>query len=292
MALNLQAQISGQDQPNLAAIKARKVKTVVPSELTAAEWRAVSGPLKERAAFAARCNLAQFVERVNDRVTDLVRGVSPAPGEYTNVPTVRLELKQLLGELGYAPKEGEAGTIKDLSSDGRLNLIIQTNEQTAQGYGQYEQAFDPDTLDDYPAFEFIRIEDREKERDWEQRWTEAARYCGDNDALRCLDQSGRMVAAKDSDIWDALGDLWDDSLGNPYPPFAFNSGMWTIEVNREEAEDLGVVKPGQTIKRDDRGFDDDLEVPAPVKDASLKKALLSALGENFGIVGDILKRVA
>jgi hypothetical protein len=43
-----------------------------------------------------------------------------------------------------------------------------------------------------------------------------------------------------------LGDstLFDDGLGNPYPPFAWNSGMWIQDVSLAEALDLGVMQPG------------------------------------------------
>jgi len=49
-----------------------------------------------------------------------------------------------------------------------------------------------------------------------------------------------MVALKSSGIWQALGDF-EDGLGNPYPPFAFNSGMILQDVERDEAVKLGVI---------------------------------------------------
>jgi len=53
-----------------------------------------------------------------------------------------------------------------------------------------------------------------------------------------------MIALKNSDIWDRLGDsnTFPDALGNPYPPFAFNSGMGVEDVSRTEAEQLGVIE--------------------------------------------------
>ena len=71
---------------------------------------------------------------------------------------------------------------------------------------------------------------------------------GDTDAARVLAESDRMVALKASPIWDSLGNGaggYDDTLGNPYPPFAFNSGMWTDDVSRTDAEELGLITPGQ-----------------------------------------------
>ena len=59
---------------------------------------------------------------------------------------------------------------------------------------------------------------------------------------------GRMAALKSSGIWRALGDGeggFNDTLGNPYPPFAFRSGMWTVELDRGEAEELGLLAEGE-----------------------------------------------
>jgi len=45
-----------------------------------------------------------------------------------------------------------------------------------------------------------------------------------------------MIALKDDDVWDQLGssDFFPDGLDNPYPPFAFNSGMDVRDVIRSE----------------------------------------------------------
>ena len=56
-----------------------------------------------------------------------------------------------------------------------------------------------------------------------------------------------MAALKSSGIWQVLGDF-PDGLGNPYPPFAFNSGMWTEEVSRDEAIQLGLIGEGEVAQ--------------------------------------------
>jgi hypothetical protein len=53
-----------------------------------------------------------------------------------------------------------------------------------------------------------------------------------------------MVALKDDPIWQALGDGdggYDDTLGNPFAPFAFNSGYETLDVSRKESVSLGLI---------------------------------------------------
>ena len=55
-----------------------------------------------------------------------------------------------------------------------------------------------------------------------------------------------MVALKGSPIWAALGNGaggYRDTLGNPFPPFAFGSGLAWADISRDEAIKLGLV-PG------------------------------------------------
>jgi len=64
-----------------------------------------------------------------------------------------------------------------------------------------------------------------------------------------------MIALKDSPIWQALGDGaggYRDTLGNPYPPFAFSSGMAWRGVRRERCIEMGLIgeneQPGVPVK--------------------------------------------
>ena len=56
-----------------------------------------------------------------------------------------------------------------------------------------------------------------------------------------------LVALKSSPIWAALGEGaggFKDAIGNPFPPFAFGSGMTWQRVSRDEAAELGLVEEG------------------------------------------------
>jgi hypothetical protein len=53
-----------------------------------------------------------------------------------------------------------------------------------------------------------------------------------------------MVALKSSSVWQQLGDGaggYEDALGNPFAPFAFDSGMDTDEVSRDDVGKLGLI---------------------------------------------------
>lgn len=226
-----------------------------------AEIRALDAGLRRQSLFSARTTIESYLDDIKATVESLINpqpvarinedGTTRNVTEGFNPATARQNLREQLRALGYAPADGESGTIKDLASDARLDLVIKTNTEIAQGAGQFVQqnAF-AETVAAYPALEFFRLEERKDPRDWEQRWRIAAQVAGDAKAAGVLEFTGRMVALKSSDIWQQLGDGaggYEDTLGNPYPPFAFNSGMFTEEVSRASAEQLGLLAPGEPV---------------------------------------------
>ena len=70
------------------------------------------------------------------------------------------------------PSEGEEGSITDLRSERRANLMLQMNVQMAQGYGRWRQGQDQAILDHWPAQELYRQEPRKEHRDWPTIWRE------------------------------------------------------------------------------------------------------------------------
>jgi hypothetical protein len=174
--------------------------------------------------------------------TEYLRAFVDALNEYINgsvdLATARLKLQDKLTELGYEAPPGEEGEITDLSSDVRLNMMLRLNAQIAEGYGYWKQRQEPVLLAHWPAQELIRVAPREKTRDqgplpWRERWKMAGGKFFD----------GRVIAPMNDEVWNNLGSrkLFDDSLGNPYPPFAFNSGMGVRAIDRSEATELGVI---------------------------------------------------
>jgi len=216
----------------------------------------IDAAVRRQSVFSAETTISDYLDKIQSTVESIINpkqvereGQDLTVTEGLNPATARESLRNALRDLGYTPSEGIAGTIKDLSSAGRLNLVVKTNTELAQGAGKFVQSnLNEDVLDLYPAWELVRYEEREKPRDWEERWRIAAQVAGDPEAAACLELNGRMCALKSSDIWQQLGDGaggYDDCLGNPYPPFAFNSGMWTDDVSREEAEEMGLLEKGE-----------------------------------------------
>lgn len=246
--------------PFREALRRLDARQVMPTALGTREIQDMDRRITQSAFFSARNVLTRYLEAAKDGIREILNPVQiRRPDRVTelnpdgfvtvgkNDALLREELRALLKELGYAPSPEDKGTIKDFSSDARLKVFIRTNVEIAQGYGYWLQGQDPAVLDQWPASELFRAESRENERDWRMRWIAAAREVGDGPALRVMGSTQRMVAVKNSAIWQALGDgaggFDSDALHNPYPPFAFNSGMDVMDVSRDDAVALGLIDP-------------------------------------------------
>ncbi len=157
--------------------------------------------------------------------------------------SVRANILDALKPFGSAPELADALN---------LDFKIKVATQVSAGAGRF--VADQTNVSEYPAWELLRVYDRAVPRGeepkqpsdpWPVRWMHAAEQVEDGDLLvSILKDTGRMVALKSSGIWQALGDGaggYDDALGNPFAPFAFNSGYDTEGVSREECIDLGLL---------------------------------------------------
>lgn len=259
----------------LAKLASKDIKV---SSMGASEWSDLSVGLRERAFFSARTTNAHYLQEVKDRVGKILepktvlRDGRPVT-EGMNVATARAELKQILQGLSYNPGD-KAGTIQDLSSDARLNLLLKTQTEMAQGYGQYLQAQNADVLDVFPAQELFRAEERKEPREWPTRWMQAGGQIFE----------GRMIALKNDPIWSEISEF-----DTPFPPFDFNSGMWTRDVDRAEAEALGLLAPGAEVKPSVEDFNATLKASVRDVDPELLKSLKESLGDQVKIEGGSIK---
>ncbi len=255
------------------ALNAHEIKSLLPTTGDSAALRALDADVKRRALFSATVSSAEHLQKISDVVNGILTGqLDQASG--------RLQIKQLLAAAGYEPSEELAGGLQDLSSDRRINLQIETNVQTAQGFGWFAQGNRPGALLAFPAQELVReIVPKGAERDWAERWTKAGgQFYG-----------SRMIALKNDPVWDKLGDssLFDDGLDNPWPPFAFNSGMGVRDIGYTEAVELGVMEPGTSVMPQPADFSADLAASPVLRETWLRDAIIeSGLGH---FVDGILK---
>lgn len=243
-------------------------KRLLPTSLSAEELSRLEATVRVRGIFSARTTMGEHLQVIRDQVGSMLDGG-------TDLATARLRLKESLQRLGYRAAEGEQGTLKDLSSDLRRDLVIRQNVAMAQGFGQWKQEQNPAFLDAWPAREFVRDRaSREPRPDWPQRWERAGgRFYG-----------GRMIAVKDSPVWTKLS-----RFGTPWPPFDYGSGMGVEDISRREAIDLGVISRDQVVEPATTEFNDGLEARPQITDGELREAVLRDLGAEFEWDGQTLR---
>lgn len=176
---------------------------------------------KEAAAKAGQQSLTTYLDEVKEAV---------------RTSENKLLLYEKLKDFGIVgdPADGSI-RLENLASATRVDLVVKTTRMANESLKQLEEASDPIQKELNPCWEIMRDEWRKEPRDWDARWQQAANAVMWDGVAKNTD---RMIARKDSPIWNELGTGFDDSIGNPYPPFFWGSGMgWEI-VTAEEIEGL------------------------------------------------------
>ena len=218
-------------------------KAVVASGLDSRQWNTVQAGLRNRAFFSSQVASERVLKAMRDMAAERAAGTLSASD-------FRRLARQVLSADGYDAGD-DRGTIKDLTSKARLDLIQRTNVEQMRGYVRHLESSTPGAFAAAPAQELVRVRDRKAKRDWAARWKAAGgRFFG-----------GRMIALKDDPIWTAIS-----AFGNPFPPFDFNRGMGVRNVRRSEAVALGLVTDAEVREKADRLRDR----PAPDFNAGLK----------------------
>lgn len=176
---------------------------------------------KEAAAKAGQQSLTTYLDEVKEAV---------------RTSENKLLLYEKLKDFGIVgdPADGSI-RLENLASATRVDLVVKTTRMANESLKQLEEASDPIQKELNPCWEIMRDEWRKEPRDWDARWQQAANAVMWDGVAK---NTTRMIARKDSPIWNELGTGFDDSIGNPYPPFFWGSGMgWEI-VTAEEIEGL------------------------------------------------------
>ncbi len=228
-------------------VKSVSEKTVIGSALRTAEWAVMPKALRDQAFFSAGVTQAEFLARQRELIEKTLaraketneRGESYWASDRAYFIAQTRQLGQALGvQHPKGPRKGDIveGDITDPLSLARLKLIYDTQLELAYGRADYLTGMDADLLAAFPAWELVRVSQRETPRDWPTRWNEAAVSVGWDGVSREAAATGRLIALKTSGIWLALS-----RFGKPHPPFDFNSGMGVEDIDRAEVEDLGLM---------------------------------------------------
>lgn len=217
-------------------------KALAASPMKSADWSSVQAGLRDRAFFSSTVDDARRLAAMRDACAKV------AAGELSD-SDARAAIRRALEQTGYAPEAGKEGGLQDLSSQRRLDLVLETNVDEAHGYVRYCASMDPDALAATPCQELIRLQSRKAPRDWETRWRDAGGEL----------YGGRMIALKTDEIWTRIS-----RFGHPWPPFDFGSGMGVAPVGRREAIRYGVISPDDPPPLPKMpSFNDGLSAPLP-----------------------------
>lgn len=233
-------------------------KALVASNIDSRQWNSIQAGLRDRAFFSSRVAQANILDALRKRTAEYSDG-------HTSISEIRKRMRQDLETMHYTPEAGTEGTIKDLYSKARLDVIIKQNVASARGFIRWAEGNEPGAYAAFPAQEFKRVHPRKHGRpDWPERWAKAGgKFYG-----------GRMIALKDDPVWTNLS-----IFGTPYPPFDWGSGMGVRDIDRKTAielkliEDAGIREKVKKLEeKRDRGetpsMNGNLEATIPMRDDS------------------------
>ncbi len=228
---------------------ASSARTAMPTGLDTAGLRELGAGVLARSVFTANGISAIYASKLKPLIDQLAAG-EIGEGQ------ARSALAECLDVLGYDSQAGGfageevpaalKGTLQDLRSFRRMDLIVRTQRDLMAGAGLQFRGHQPDRLTQFPAWELVRVEARRVPRNWDgkaasERTAEEARWVIAGGKF----YKGRMIAFKGDPVWGELG-AWEnfpDALGVDHPPFAYNSGMWWKEISAAECDELGVTGP-------------------------------------------------
>lgn len=211
-------------------------KQLITSGLTSDEIDLVFTGLKKRAFFSARVKSVKFLQNAQQQVADYLANAPRGDGALTSRASAISEIMAKAKDEGISSGDG---SLTDLGSSTRAEVIVDTNADLARGYVSHVVQSTTGARLAFPAQELVRVEERQSKRDWDARWRAAGGKF----------YSGRRIALKEDPIWTSIS-----RFGVPYPPFDYGSGMGIEEIDYDTCLQLGVItedyKPEGDIVQD------------------------------------------
>lgn len=249
------------------AIAKLRERGVMPTTLDTAGLRALALAIRERSFFSARVESAGLLQKMRDYLMDFLEenrmenGGLRAQGRAEFVADMReFAIREGLGrvdpETGKIDPKIRESDLRDIRSRARLELIFDTQTEAAHEFGWWKQGNDPDILDVWPAQRFIRVRPVAAPR---------AHHKANEGAVKRKD---------DLKFWLDM----NRDFGVPWGPWGFNSGMGVEDVDREEAEALGVIKKDEAVEMPEEKFNKGMEASARELDGDMGAALARATG--------------
>ncbi|MBN8246234.1 MAG: hypothetical protein J0L84_02180 [Verrucomicrobia bacterium] len=251
-------------------------RSVVGAMLRSDQWSRMPTAIREGSFFSATIEDARFLQDAKGLLTAFLenareRVVGPDGKERLALKTGGRaqfieQAREFAIERGLGPLDPvDTGTIKDIQSEQRLALIFDTQTKAANDYGYWKQGQDPDVLDEFPAQRFIRVADVKAPRERHQQY------------------EGEVRLKSDLAFWLSMNDPAFGGFGVPWGPWGFNSGMDVEDVDRAEAEALGLLEPGAKAEPVEKELNDTLAAGVRSLDPDMVDWLQTKLGEQVKI---------
>jgi hypothetical protein len=257
------------------AVARISAKTPIGSKLRSKEWAGVPVALRERAMFSAGVESVRLLASMQDELRKAAGMIQEqvAHGEaYVDRSVFIAKMRERAlnwGVTSTATPDGSKGIVRtgdvtDIRSAKRLGLIYDTQMRQAADFARFKMGQDPDVLDAYPAWRFIRVEGVENPRE---------EHAG---------VEGQVRLKSDLDFWTGI----NADFGVPYGPWGWGCGHDVEDVSREECESLGLLKPGEPVAPAMEDFNDKLEASAAGMNDMDRGMLKGYFGDQVQFEGD------
>lgn len=215
--------------PFAEAIEKLGSQSPIGAALSSSEWADLPVQLRESAFFSANVENVRFLQKMQDSLGDYLAGnVKTLDDGQTLLATGSRAafVDQMQKFLAAAGVKRTDGSIEDITSEKRLGLIFDIKTRQAADYGYWRQGMDPDVLNEFPASRFIRVQDVKEPRELHTPFQD-------------------QVYLKTDPIW-AL--VINKDFHVPWGPWGWGCGHDVEDVDRDEAEKLGLIKRGQKVE--------------------------------------------
>lgn len=249
-------------------------QSIVGSTFTSSEWSDLPLELRDNAFFSSRIESAQFLSRAQGALGDFLAGhrTTAENGELMLATGSRAAFVSQMQD--FLAKEGvlrTTGGLTDIASEKRLGLIFDVKTRQAQDFGFWKQGMNEDVLNEFPAMRFIRIRDVHEPRQLHERFQD-------------------QVYLKTDPIW------WleiNHDFGVPWGPWGWGCGHDTEDVDRDETEELGLMKSGQRLDTAPLekflNLNHNLQASIKTMPAELIEKLKKEFGDRITIRGDMMR---
>ena len=277
-------------QPIAEAAEKLSARTPVGAALTSAEWERTPVEIRDRSFFLSRIENARVLDRAQSGLGNIIAQTRNEFGVIEDRSKFIAELGKLAEKEGLTPTEpGLKGTVLDITSEARGEMIYQKQTEMLYNYARAKRGASGPLLRAAPAQELVRISERKEKRQWVDIWrANGGRTYPGEPSIGGELQAGmggiRCIALKSDEIWRRIS-----RFGLPYPPFDFGSGVGVTNITRTEAFRLGLIQLGQTVNVPEPQLNENLEVNIGGMEPGLRAELLRSLGSLVEVAGDLLK---